>query len=160
MVQGLKYSKIYILAFSKSVLLIYLDNSSAPAKTMHPHCSWWQSRISLLSPQLSTLQLPLDSPPQPVIKDIRGKKKPNKTPANLYKAFCHLSEISRTGPFLLHCFTKDSSHGGYKTIHGPRLILGLREPSEQVIQVKHRERQAATSTSPGGFARLGRMHTE
>jgi len=75
-VQGLKYSEIYILTFSKNVLLIYLDISSAPEKTMHPHCSWWQSRISLLS-QSSTLQLSLDSPPKPVIKGIIGKKTPH-----------------------------------------------------------------------------------
>lgn len=78
-VQGLRYSEIYILTFSKNVLLIYFNNSSAPKRTLRPHCARWQSRITLLSPQLSTLLLPSASPSKPVIKDIlEGKKKPTK----------------------------------------------------------------------------------
>lgn len=74
----------------------------------------------------ATLQVPSDSPPKPVIKDILGgKKKIGLLP---------FSEIPTTAPFVLHCFTKGFPHWKHKTIHGLST-----DPSEQVTWVKKKE---------------------
>lgn len=65
MVKGLKYSEIYILTFSTDVLLVSLDISLEPLRKL--------STLLMMTKQkqvCSPLQLSLDSPPKPGIKDI------------------------------------------------------------------------------------------